>query len=63
MFEYKVKIIKDWHIKSEKLEAKYEETMNEFAREGWRVVSVTYIANTAYLCVTFERETSGIPSF
>ncbi|MBR5949027.1 MAG: DUF4177 domain-containing protein [Clostridia bacterium] len=63
MLEYKVKIITDWHFKTEKAEAKYEEEMNALAREGWRVVAVTSLANSMSLLITFERETSGPSSF
>lgn len=62
MLEYKVKIITDWHFKTEKVEARYEEEMNALAREGWRVAAVTSLSSGSLL-ITFERETGGLPSF
>lgn len=49
MFEYKIEKAKNMKIA--------EEIMNDYAKKGWRVVSVTYWTEwSVYLIITFERE-------
>jgi len=50
MYEYKI-IKSDFHWKDNV--SKFEDKLNEFARDGWRVVNVTLETNSSAAFVAF----------
>ncbi|PKV48735.1 hypothetical protein ATE84_0743 [Aquimarina sp. MAR_2010_214] len=52
--QYKViRISENWS--TEKLRKKVENTMNEFSKQGWDVVDISFLANTNIAMITLSK--------
>lgn len=52
--EFKVIRVSD-NWSTEKLRKKVEDTLNKFSKDGWEIVSISYLANTLTAMLTISK--------